>query len=125
VWRATSTKGWELKLPPASLRDVDLLREALRSEKTGSAGVDGVTWEDVWRSLRAVDGPPRRIHRGAYRAPRREESGSESDGKATTVGIAALEDKVVSTRGERFNQIEKRTSGFSYDSAWGADRKMR
>jgi len=68
----------------------DLKREA-------AAGVDGVTWQEYGKDLvgRIAD-LHGRIHRGAYRAqPSRRVWIPKPDGRQRPLGIAALEDKIV------------------------------
>lgn len=65
--------------------------------KQAAAGVDGVTWHDYESQLYGrVHELHREIHTGAYRAqPSRRVHIPKADGKLRTLGIAALEDKIV------------------------------
>ncbi|MGI9288989.1 MAG: group II intron reverse transcriptase/maturase [Pseudomonadales bacterium] len=77
---------------------VDQLRSSYFSLKRKAApGVDRVTWlqygEALEENLAKLHG---RVHRGAYRPqPSRRMSIPKEDGKRRTLGIAALEDKVL------------------------------
>jgi RNA-directed DNA polymerase len=79
--------------------DVDRLRAAYFAlEPKAAPGVDGVTWheyglelEDNLKDLHA------RAHRGSYRArPSRRVYIPKADGRQRPLGVAALEDKVIS-----------------------------
>ena len=77
---------------------IDLLRSSYFSVKRKAApGVDRVTWfqygETLEDNLAKLHG---RVHRGAYRPkPSRRMSIPKEDGKRRTLGIAALEDKIL------------------------------
>jgi group II intron reverse transcriptase/maturase len=98
---------------------VDLLRESfLALRRNAAPGVDGETWRhyaaEMEERLRDLHG---RVHRGAYRAkPSRRVLIPKADGKERTLGIAALEDKVVQRAVvELLNAIyEEDFVGFSY-----------
>src|SRR6201988_4709827 len=98
---------------------VDLLRESFFALKRKAApGVDGVTWQDYEAGLedRLVD-LHGRLHLGAYRAqPSRRVYIPKSDGRQRTLGVAALEDKIVQQATVTIlNQIyEVDFKGFSY-----------
>src|SRR5450432_3472330 len=98
---------------------VGLLRESFYSLKRKAApGVDGVTWQEYERGVedRVVD-LHGRVHRGAYRAkPSRRVYIEKADGRKRSLGVAALEDKIVlHAVGTILNQIyEADFVGFSY-----------
>src|SRR5215470_14030416 len=77
---------------------VGLLRDSFYAlRRLASPGVDGVTWEEYETGLeeRLVD-LHSRVHRGAYRAqPSRRVYIPKADGRQRSLGIAALEDKIV------------------------------
>ena len=90
----------------------------LALRRDAAPGVDGETWEHyvegMEESLRNLHG---RVHRGAYRAkPSRRVLIPKLDGKERTLGIAALEDKIVQRAVvEVLNAIyEEDFVGFSY-----------
>ncbi len=96
-----------------------LLREGYYSLKREAApGVDGVTWQEYETGLdEKLADLHRRIHRGTYRAqPSKRAYIPKADGRQRSLGIAALEDKIV----QRalvvvLNQIyEEDFLGFSY-----------
>ena len=98
---------------------LDRLRESFHAIKREAApGVDGVTWtqyeenlEDKLKDLHA------RVHRGTYRArPSRRVYIPKTDGRMRSLGIAALEDKIVQRAvGEVLGAIyEEDFLGFSY-----------
>src|ERR1039457_1086923 len=97
--RKAAREGQEIKFT-ALLHHltVDLLRESFYALKRKAApGVDGVTWQEyeTGREGRLLD-PPRRVHRGAYRAkPSRRAYIPKVDGRQRPLGVAALEDKIV------------------------------
>jgi RNA-directed DNA polymerase len=98
---------------------IDLLRDSYDSlKKQAAPGVDGVTWEEYGKELEArLAGLHGRIHRGAYRAqPSRRVWIPKADGRQRSLGIAALEDKIVQHAvGTVLNQIwEEDFLGFSY-----------
>ena len=98
---------------------VERLRAAFfQTRKGASPGVDGVTWEQyearLEENLRDLHS---RLHRGAYRAkPSRRAYIPKSDGRQRSLGIAALEDKIVQRAvTEVLNAIyEVDFLGFSY-----------
>ena len=99
--------------------DVELLRSAYGwSRKEASPGVDGVTWAAYGEGLeRKLTDLHDRIHRGAYRArPSRRVYIPKPDGRERSLGIAALEDKIVQRAlVEVLNAIwEEDFPGFSY-----------
>lgn len=77
---------------------VDQLRDSFLSlKKKAAPGVDGITWEEYEQGLedRLTD-LHGRVHRGAYRAqPSRRIYIPKPDGRKRSLGIAALEDKIV------------------------------
>jgi group II intron reverse transcriptase/maturase len=77
---------------------VNLLRDSFHALRREAApGVDGVTWQEYETRLedRLVD-LHGRVHRGAYRAqPSRRVYISKADGRQRSLGVAALEDKIV------------------------------
>src|ERR1035437_11152879 len=78
--------------------DVDRLRAAYRALKPKAApGVDGVTWADYGVDLEAnLRDLHARVHRGAYRArPSRRVFIPKPDGRLRSLGVAALEDKIL------------------------------
>lgn len=78
--------------------DVELLACAYRALKRDAApGVDEVTWKDYGRDLeRRLSDLQGRLERGAYRAqPSRRRTIAKPDGGRRSLGIAALEDKIV------------------------------
>ena len=81
-------------------------------------GVDGVTWADYGKDLRAnLEGLLARVHSGAYRAsPSRRVFIPKPDGRQRPLGIATLEDKIVQRAVvEVLNAIyEEDFLGFSY-----------
>ncbi len=99
---------------------VGLLRDSFYALKRQAApGVDGMTWKEYETGLehRLVD-LHSRVQRGAYRPQRsRRVYIPKADGRQRPLGVAALEDKTVSTgRGDpsptRFNEVD--FQGFSY-----------
>jgi RNA-directed DNA polymerase len=99
--------------------DVDRLRAAYRALKPKAApGVDGVTWEDYGVDLEAnLWDLHARVHRGAYRArPSRRVFIPKPDGRLRSLGVAALEDKILQRAlVEVLNAIyETDFLGFSY-----------
>src|SRR5438552_1397084 len=98
---------------------VDLLRDSFYSlKKKAAPGVDGVTWQEYESGVenRLVD-LHGRVHRGAYRAlPSRRVYLQKEDGRQRTLGVAALEDKIVQQAVVTIlNQIyEEDFLGFSY-----------
>lgn len=81
--------------------DVDRLRGAYRAlSPKAAAGVDGETWESYGQSLEGnLLDLHARVQRGAYRAkPSRRVYIPKADGRLRPLGIAALEDKIVSAR---------------------------
>jgi hypothetical protein len=96
---------------------VDRLRAAYWAlEPKAAPGVDGVTWrdygQDLEANLRDLHG---RVHRGSYRPrPSRRAYIPKADGRLRPLGIAALEDKIVSGRSSRCWALSARwTSGAS------------
>ena len=78
--------------------DVDRLRGAYRAlSPRAAAGVDGETWESYGQDLEAnLRDLHARVQRGAYRAkPSRRVYIPKADGRLRSLGIAALEDKIV------------------------------
>jgi group II intron reverse transcriptase/maturase len=105
----------------ALLHHVDLARlwaayVAIRPK--ASPGVDGVTWADYGKDLRAnLEDLLARVHSGAYRAsPSRRVFIPKPDGRQRPLGIATLEDKIVQRAVvEVLNAIyEEDFLGFSY-----------
>ncbi len=98
---------------------VALLRESFYAlKRRASPGVDGVTWQEYENGLenRLVD-LQSRVHRGAYQAqPSRRVYIPKPDGRQRSLGVAALEDKVVQQAVVTIlNQIyEEDFRGFSY-----------
>ena len=98
---------------------VELLGEAYRALNPKAApGVDGVTWaeygEGLENRLRDLHG---RVHRGGYRAqPSLRTYIAKTDSRQRTLGIAALEDKIVQMAVVRVLQAiyEEDFLGFSY-----------
>ena len=77
---------------------VERLEAAYRALRPqAAAGVDGVTWHTYGEGLEAnLQDLHARVHRGAYRAkPSRRVYIPKADGRQRSLGIAALEDKVV------------------------------
>ncbi len=95
-----------------------LLREGYYSLKREAApGVDGVTWQEYETGLdEKLADLHRRIHRGTYRAqPSKRAYIPKADGRQRSLGIAALEDKIVQRRSGGLNEIyEEDFLGFSY-----------
>ncbi len=97
----------------------DLLRASFQAlQRKAAPGVDGVTWRQYEEGLedRLADLKDR-IHRGAYRAqPSRRIYIPKADGRQRSIGIAALEDKIVQQAVVSvLNQIyEVDFRGFSY-----------
>jgi RNA-directed DNA polymerase len=99
--------------------DVDRLRVAYRALNPRAAtGTDGMTWlaygEDLEVNLSDLH---RRVHRGSYRAkPTRRAYIPKRDGRLRSLGIAALEDKILQRAVvEVLNSIyEADFLGFSY-----------
>jgi RNA-directed DNA polymerase len=80
---------------------IDLLRDAFLALKRHAApGVDGVTWQDYEAGLEGnLLDLHARVHSGTYRAlPVRRRFIPKPGGKQRPLGIAALEDKIVSAR---------------------------
>jgi len=101
------------------LLDVELLRQAyFWLQKRAAAGVDGVSWAQYGESLEArLADLHGRLHRGSYRAmPSRRQYIPKPDGRMRSLGIAALEDKIVQRAlVEVLNAIyEQDFLGFSY-----------
>lgn len=99
--------------------DVDLLRDVYSwLKRDAAAGVDGVTWDDYGVDLdRRLADLHARIHRGSYRAqPSRRQYIPKPDGRLRSLGVAAMEDKVVQRAvAELLNAIwEEDFLGFSY-----------
>src|SRR6266540_2383165 len=98
---------------------VELLRDSFYAlQRKASPGIDGVTWAEYETGLeeRLVD-LHSRVHRGAYRAkPSRRVYIPKADGRQRSLGIAALEDKIVQQAVVTIlNQIyEVDFKGFSY-----------
>ena len=98
---------------------IELLREAYRALNLKAApGVDGVTWTDYGEGLedrlRNLHG---RVHRDSYRAqPSLRTYIAKTDSRQRTLGIAALEDKIVQMAVVRVLQAiyEEDFLGFSY-----------
>ena len=77
---------------------IERLRAAFyRIKKNATPGVDGVTWEQYEKELEEnLRDLHNRLHQGAYRAkPSRRAYIPKSDGRQRSLGIAALEDKIV------------------------------
>ena len=78
--------------------DIDVLRWAFFSlKKRAAPGVDGVTWDHYEEDLeiRLID-LHERVHAGRYRAlPSRRRFIPKTDGRYRTLGIAAIEDKIL------------------------------
>jgi RNA-directed DNA polymerase len=99
--------------------DVDRLRAAYFAlEPKAAPGVDGVTWQDYGEDLEAnLRDLHARVHRGAYRArPSRRVFIPKADGRQRSLGVAALEDKILQRAVvEVLNSIyEADFLGFSY-----------
>jgi RNA-directed DNA polymerase len=98
---------------------VDRLRDSFYAlKRQAAAGVDGVRWKEYANGVedRLLD-LHRRVHRGAYRAqPSRRVYIPKADGRQRSLGIAALEDKIVQqTVVTILNEIyEVDFKGFSY-----------
>jgi len=98
---------------------VALLRDSFYALKRRAApGVDGITWQEYETGLedRLAD-LHSRVHRGAYRAkPSRRVYIPKPDGRQRSLGVAALEDKIVQQAVVTIlNQIyEEDFRGFSY-----------
>jgi len=98
---------------------VDMLRDSFYAlQRRAAPGVDGVTWREYEAGLedRPVD-LHNRVHRRAYRAqPSRRVYIPKADGRQRSLGIAALEDKIVQQAVVTIlNQIyEVDFKGFSY-----------
>ncbi|MGB6449828.1 MAG: group II intron reverse transcriptase/maturase [Steroidobacteraceae bacterium] len=78
--------------------DIDVLRWAFFSlKKRAAPGVDGVTWGQYEEDLETrLTGLHARVHAGTYRAlPSRRRLIPKTDGRYRTLGIAAIEDKIV------------------------------
>ena len=92
----------------------DALRRAFCGLKqTASAGVDGLLWKEYEDGLeeRLLD-LHGRVHSGAYRAlPSRRVAIPKPDGGTRPLGIAALEDKIVSQAPENFTASLNRPRG--------------
>src|SRR6266571_1646433 len=77
---------------------VERLRAAYRAlSPWAAAGVDEVTWQDYGKDLEAnLRGVHARVHCGAYRAKAsRRVYIPKADGRLRSLGVAALEDKIV------------------------------
>ncbi|WP_458194593.1 reverse transcriptase domain-containing protein [Bradyrhizobium sp. UFLA05-153] len=99
--------------------NADLLAtEFFELKEHAAAGVDGVTWRDYERNLKAnLEDLHARVHRGAYRPqPSRRVYIPKPDGGRRPLAIAALEDKIVQRAVARvLNAIyEEDFLGFSY-----------
>jgi group II intron reverse transcriptase/maturase len=97
----------------------ELLRASFLTLKRQAApGVDGVTWQQYEEGLEdRVMGLHEQVHRGAYRAqPSKRAYIAKPDGRLRSLGIAALEDKIVQQAVVTIlNQIyEVDFVGFSY-----------
>ena len=98
---------------------IDLLRESFNALKRNAApGVDGMIWEQYEKDLdKRLADLKHRVHRGAYRAqPSKRTYIPKPDGSKRSLGIAALEDKIVQQAITMvLNQIyEEDFLGFSY-----------
>jgi group II intron reverse transcriptase/maturase len=98
---------------------IDRLRVCYRRLNPKAApGVDRVTWEEYGQELEShLQDLHARLHRGAYRAkPSRRVYIPKADGRLRSLGIAALEDKIVQAAvAEVMNAIyETDFLGFSY-----------
>ncbi|MEP7247062.1 MAG: group II intron reverse transcriptase/maturase [Gammaproteobacteria bacterium] len=98
---------------------VDLLEVAFsRLKRDAAPGVDGLTWRDYERDLRArLIALHGRIHSGSYRAmPSRRKYIPKPDGRQRPLGVAALEDKIVQRAVVEVLQAIYETDflGFSY-----------
>jgi group II intron reverse transcriptase/maturase len=98
---------------------VNLLRESFYAMKRKAApGVDGMTWQEYETGLEdRLSDLHGRVHRGAYRAqPSRRVYIPKADGRQRSLGVAALEDKLVQQAvATILNQIyEEDFLGFSY-----------
>ena len=109
---------------------VDLLRTSyLKIKRDAAPGVDGTTWREYGQDLEAklVD-LHGRVHRGAYRAlPSRRKFIQKEDGRERPLGIAALEDKIVSVPWWRCSMrfTSKISSAFHTDFDQDAVNTMR
>ena len=77
---------------------VEALREAYMALKRRAApGVDGVTWQDYEAALQSnLLELHRQVQRGTYRAlPVKQRLVAKQDGKLRSLGITALQDKIV------------------------------
>lgn len=80
--------------------DIDVLRWAFFSlKKRAAPGVDGVTWDQYEEDLETrLSDLHARVHAGTYRAlPSRRRLIPKTDGRYQTLGIAAIEDKILQT----------------------------
>jgi len=98
---------------------VNLLRDSFHALKRDAApGVDGVTWREYETDLeKKLEDLHSRVHRGTYRAqPSKRAYIPKADGRQRSLGIAALEDKIVQQAVVTvLNQIyEEDFVGFSY-----------
>ena len=78
--------------------DIDVLRWAFFSlKKRAAPGVDGVTWDQYEEDLETrLTDLHARVHAGTYRAlPSRRRLIPKTDGRYRTLGIAAIEDKIL------------------------------
>jgi retron-type reverse transcriptase len=78
--------------------DIDVLRWAFFSlKKRAAPGVDGVTWDQYEENLETrLINLHERVHTGTYRAlPSRRRLIPKTDGRYRTLGIAAIEDKIL------------------------------
>ena len=98
---------------------VDALRTSYYALKRNAApGVDRVTWEQYGEDLEAnIERLHGCVHRGSYRPqPSRRLSIPKEDGRRRTLGVAALEDKIL--QGAVVNVLnavyEQDFRGFSY-----------
>lgn len=97
----------------------ELLRESFSALKRDAApGVDGITWKEyevgLEERLRELHG---RVHQGTYRAqPSKRTYIPKTDGRMRSLGIAALEDKIVQRAVVRVLEhiYEADFLGFSY-----------
>lgn len=92
-------------------------------KRSAAAGVDGVTWKQYGEDLEGnLSDLSSRLRRGAYRAqPVRRQVIPKADGSPRTLGIAALEDKLVQSAvvGVLNAIYEVDFLGFSYGSRPG------